>query len=145
MTSFGYDKAATGGGIYTSAVLRRSSAGDYRAQLRVTTTATTLNLLRTGNGVETTIASQVVPGLAMAPGDVANLRFQAEGAGTTALRAKVWKNGAAEPGTWTVTGSDATAALQAAGAVGLSSYLSGSATNAPIVLDLRDFRVRRLT
>lgn len=142
--SFGYDKAATGSGIYTSAVLRRSSAGDYRAQLRVTATATTLSLLRTGNGTETTIASQAVSGLVMAPGDVANLRFQAEGAGTTALRAKVWKNGAAEPGTWMVTGSDSTAGLQAAGAVGISSYLSGSATNAPIVLDLRDLRVRRL-
>ncbi len=46
-TSFSYDKPGTGGGIYTSAVVRRIGTSDYRAKVRVTATATTLYLART--------------------------------------------------------------------------------------------------
>ena len=75
--------------------------------------------------------------------DVLNVRLQAEdnGTPTTELRAKIWKSGTTEPGAWTVSGSDNTAALQAPGAVGLQNYLSGSATNAPIRASITDFRV----
>ena len=140
-TTFGYDKAGTGGGIYSAGVVRRIGTSDYRAKVRVTATGTTLFLVRTVNGTETTLATQNVPGLVYAPGDVLNLRFQAEGSGTTALRAKLWLSGTAEPGTWTATTSDTTAALQAAGAVGLFSYLSGSATNGPVRASVADFAV----
>ena len=127
--------------IYTSAVVRRIGTSDYRAKVRVTATATTVTLSRTVSGTETALVTQTVPGLVYAPGDVLNIRLQAEGNGTTTLRAKVWEEGTAEPGTWTATSTDTTAALQAPGGVGLQNYLSGSATNAPIVASIDDFQV----
>jgi hypothetical protein len=45
----------------------------------------------------------------------------------------VWRTGTAEPTTWTVTTTNSQAELQAAGGIGVKSYLSSSATNAPIV------------
>jgi hypothetical protein len=70
---------------------------------------------------------------------VINLRLQAVGSGTTTLQGKIWLNGASEPAAWTVTSTDTTAALQNPGAVGFYSYLSGSATNAPITLRVQSF------
>lgn len=69
-----------------------------------------------------------------APGDVLNVRLEVRGAGSSTLNAKVWKTGTPEPTTWQLTSTDTTAALHSAGAVGICSYLSGSATNAPITL-----------
>jgi hypothetical protein len=140
-TKVRYDKPGTGGGIYTSAVVRRIGTSDYRAKVRVTATATTITLSRTASGTETALVTQTVSGLVYAPGDVLNIRLQAEGNGTTTVRAKVWESGNAEPATWTATTTDTTASLQAAGGVGLQNYLSGSATNAPIVASMDDFRV----
>ncbi len=138
-TTVSLDKAATGGGIYTSAVVRRIGTSDYRAKVRVTPTATTIQLVRTVNGAETILTTQTVSGVAM--GDALKIRLQAEGNGTTTLQGKVWKSGTSEPATWTVTASDTTAALQAPGGVGLQNYLSGSATNAPVVASFNDFKV----
>ncbi|WP_157535931.1 LamG-like jellyroll fold domain-containing protein [Microbacterium sp. Root166] len=139
-SSFGFDKAGTGGGVYTSLVARRIGTSDYRLKVRVTATATTIFLVRTVNGVETTLAAQNATGV-FAPGDVLNARFQAQGAGTTTLRAKVWESGTTEPATWQATATDTSAGLQAPGAVGIYSYLSGSATNGPVVLSVAVFTV----
>ena len=46
---------------------------------------------------------------------------------------------APEPATWTATTTDATAALQAPGYVGVNSYLSSSATAVPVVYTYDDF------
>ena len=143
-TSFGYDKAGTGGGIYTSLIARRSGTSDYRAKVIATATGTTLYLTRTVSGTETVLANQAVSGLVYAPGDVLNVRLQAEGSGSTTIRAKIWKSGASEPTSWRLTTTDSTAALQSAGAVGIYSYLSGSATNGPVTLSVFDLDVRKL-
>ena len=141
LASFGYDKPGSGGGIYTSFVARRTGTSDYRVKLRLTATDTSLALARTINGTETALVSQPIAGLVYAPGDVWNVRFQATGSATTTLRARVWKTGTAEPSTWT-SATDSTAALQSAGAVGVYSYLSSSATNSPITLSVLDFTVK---
>lgn len=143
-TNFGYDKAGTGGGIYSAGIVRRIGTSDYRAKIRVTATGTTLYLVRTVSGTETTLATQNLAGLVYAPGDVLNLRFQAVGNGSTTLRAKVWKAGTTEPGSWTATSTDTTAALQAPGGVGLWNYLSSSATNAPVQARMADLAVAPL-
>jgi hypothetical protein len=70
---------------------------------------------------------------------VLRVDVQASGTGTTNLSATVWADGATQPATPTVTGTDTTAALQAAGAVGLSSYLSGSATG-PVDVKVTAFK-----
>jgi hypothetical protein len=57
------------------------------------------------------------------------------------LNAKVWKVGSSEPATWLVSTQDSTAALQASGSIGLATYLSGTATNLPVVIRFDDLVV----
>ena len=128
------DKAATGGGQYVSAIGRNvTGAGFYSAKVRILSTgAVQVYLLKTVGGTETIFSSQTVSGLTYAAGDTLKLRLQVTGNGTTALKVKLWSTGS-EPTAWTLSTTDTTAALQAAGAVGVSTYVSGSSTNLPIV------------
>jgi hypothetical protein len=75
----------------------------------------------------TVLATAPVAGLTLAPGARVQLRVQATGSGTTTLRAKAWAAGKAEPAAWQASVTDTTAALQAAGSVGLQGYVSSSA------------------
>ena len=77
-------------------------------------------------------------------GETFQPRLQAQGSGTTTLRAKFWESGTSEPAGWTLTSTDTTAALQNPGGVGLWSYLSTSATNAPITLRVDDLQATQL-
>jgi hypothetical protein len=136
------DKVGTGNGVYFWVAGRRiSAAGEYRARIRLRPSGVvSLQLSRTDSAnTETAIGTeQTVAGLTYAAGTVLHLRLQVSGTSPTALQAKVWADGTTEPG-WQVTGTDSTAGLQAAGSVGLRTYLSGSTTNAPITLTLDDF------
>jgi PKD repeat protein len=137
------DKQGGGSGAYLGAVARRLATGEhYRAELRIASTGSVqLSLLRVSStGGETAVVpATTVPGLTHAAGNRLRLRVQAVGTSPTQLRAKVWRAGTTEPTTWLVSGSDSTAALQAAGRVGLTTYLSSSATNAPITVAVDDF------
>jgi hypothetical protein len=62
------------------------------------------------------------------------------GSNATTLRAKVWNSASAQPDNWLATGTDSSAALQAAGSIGLKPYLSGQATNAPVVVTYSGLR-----
>ncbi len=135
------DKAATGSGVYFDAVARRiTGAGDYRGKLQFRSDQSVrLSISRVSGGAETSVLpAVVVPGLTYAPGDKLRVRVQATGVSPTQLRAKVWRVGAAEPASWLLSGSDATAALQAAGGFSVDGYLSGTATNAPITASIDD-------
>ncbi len=136
-----FDKAATGSGQYASVIGRSVGAsGSYQAKLRVLATgAVSLTLVKVSGGTETTLSTTTVPGMSYTAGDTLRVRFQVTGTSPTALRAKVWKSTASEPTGWTVTANDSTSGLQTAGSVGLYSYLSGSATNAPLVVAYDDF------
>ncbi len=141
LTTLGYDKPATGGGVYTSVVVRRGSGSDYRAKLQVGATGTTIHLARTLNGTETLLSSTAIPGLVVGPTVPVKVRLRAQGNGTTTLSVKVWRADATEPAAWTSTATDSTPTLQTPGSVGFYSYLSGSATNAPITLAIPDVQV----
>jgi PKD repeat protein len=143
VTVLRYDKAATGT-ISTSVVARRVGTSDYRVKVSATASSTSLSLVRTVSGAETVLASQVVPGLVISPTTEVNVRFQAVGSGTTTLRTRLWLSGTTEPTTWALSATDTTTGLQGAGAIGLSSALSASATNAPITLRVADLRARSL-
>ncbi|MGI8627710.1 MAG: hypothetical protein ACR2J5_14265, partial [Geodermatophilaceae bacterium] len=52
--------------------------------------------------------------------------------------AKVWPAGTAEP-SWQLSRTDSTAALQGPGAVGIATYVSGSATNGPVGISFDNF------
>jgi len=136
------DKMATGGGIYLSVSVRQvPGAGDYRAKLRLQSNGqVTVQLVRlASNGTETALgAATTVAGLTYDPVVGVRVRVQATGTNPTSLRARVWAASVAEPTTWHAATTDSTAALQSAGALGLASYLSGTATNAPVVARLDD-------
>ena len=134
------DKAPAGGPTYVSVIGRRVGSDDYRAKLRFNEGgAVSVQLMRLSGGTETVIGSTVtVPGVTYTAGQVLRVRMQAGGTGPTTLAAKVWPQGSTEPGTFPVTGSDSTAALQASGSVGLLSYVSGAATNTPVAVSFDD-------
>jgi PKD repeat protein len=48
-------------------------------------------------------------------------------------------SGATEPSTWQVSATDSATALQAAGSVGVTNYLSSAATNPPLTMSLTSF------
>lgn len=127
------EKAATGSGSYVALAARRTGTSDYRVRLKkVASGAITLSLEKVVNGKETALASRTVSGLIAGATEALRVRFAVTGAGTSTLSASVWKTTAAEPSAWQVTTTDTTSQLQAAGAVGVVTYLSGSATNAPV-------------
>lgn len=66
------------------------------------------------------------------------MRLDLSGTGTTELNAKAWAAGTAEPGAWQVSATDTTAALQSPGGVGITAYVSGSATAVPVQVDVDD-------
>ncbi|MEW9534407.1 LamG-like jellyroll fold domain-containing protein [Microbispora sp. NPDC049125] len=136
------DKSGTGNGVYIWGVGRSvSGQGDYRARVRLLpSNAVVLLASRTDSAnAETALTSEVtVPGLTYAPGTVLKVRLQVLGTSPTTVQAKVWPASGAEPGAWQVSATDSTAALQAAGGVGFGAFLSGSATNAPVVVTVDD-------
>lgn len=139
------DKVTTGSGLYLSLIGRSvSGAGEYRAKIKYRADGRpSVTLIRTNAaGAETSLrADTLPPGLTYSAGEQLSVRFQVIGNGTTTLRAKIWKTGTTEPAAWLSTASDTTSNMQAAGSVGIFTYLSGSATNGPIVTSVDDFRV----
>lgn len=124
-----------GASAYATVHARRVGAVDYRARVIVAPSGgVTVQLLQT-----TTTLTNVGTTLNVAAGDALHVRVEAVGTAPTALRVKVWKVGTAEPAAWTATASDATAALQAAGSVGLGVYLGGGATNVPFETGFDNF------
>ena len=147
LASLAVDKTATGGGLYVTVAGRVvAGAGEYRAKIKFRSDGKpSLGLIRTSAaGVDTTLKAETLAGgLTYAPGEKIKLRLQVTGTGTTTIRAKIWKATDAEPAAWLLTATDATAGLQAAGGLGLVTYLSSSSTNGPMVLSLDDLYVTK--
>lgn len=127
--TFSPKQAVTGAGAYVSLLGRTLSGSDYRARVKLNANGTLSLQVMRGATVLRTVA---VSGLTYVTGDQIQLRLQVTGTSPTNLAAKVWKAGQAEPSAWQATATDTTAALQAPGGIGLSLYLSGSATLAPV-------------
>ncbi|WP_218160885.1 PKD domain-containing protein [Arthrobacter sp. ov118] len=130
------DKAATGGGVYLTAVGRSvANQGEYRAKVRFTSAGRmSLAIVRTdAAGAETYLTPEtVIAGLTGTNSQQLGVRIQVTGQGTTAIKAKLWATTGAEPAAWQLEATDTTAALQAPGYTGVMSLLSGSATNSPV-------------
>ena len=130
---FAFDKAATGGGQFMKAIVRGDVTNGYEAKVWVKAdNAMVVYLTRIVGGTETDLGQQGADH-DVRPGTSYTVRAQAWGSGTTNLRAKVWAAGTTEPSAWAASTTDTTAALQSAGAIAVRPYLSGSATNAPVV------------
>ncbi len=137
------DKPAAGGsGVYLVVSGRRVSKYiDYRVRVRLVPDGTVaIALLSENSGTETALTKETtLPGVSYSPGMRLNVRLQVTGTNPTTLRAKVWKSTDSQPTTWQLTATDATAALQATGSVGLLGYLSSAATNAPVTMQVSSF------
>ena len=130
----GLDKMPTGGGTYIALKTRTVGSDSYYVDTKLLANGTVnVTLGRTVNGVDTSLQTKTVTGLTFNQGDKLNIRAQAVGTSGTTLRVKVWKVGSTEPVDWAASVTDSTASLQAAGGIGLGTYLTGSSTNAPVI------------
>ncbi|NAS22187.1 hypothetical protein GT755_10885 [Herbidospora sp. NEAU-GS84] len=141
--TFAADKAATGNGIIIWGIGRSvTGQGDYRARARLLANGTVaLSVSRVDSAqAETLLDSEAtVAGLTHAAGSAFNLRVRTTGTTPTTIEAKIWSSSEAEPAGWHATATDSTAALQNSGSVGFGSFLSGTATNAPVVVTVDNF------
>ena len=130
------DKIPGGSGLYVYAFPRQVAIGsDYRGVLRFRADGQVG--LRIDRSSSVIAPEMVVPDLRYTPNMKLNLRVQAVGSSPTTVRARVWPADAIEPTTWMVSTTDSTAGVQSAGRVGLGTWLSGSAKNAPVTLSIR--------
>jgi hypothetical protein len=132
------DKAPAGGACVVGVVARQVGSAFYQARLRITPDGVTR--LELVNGSTTVLAWQNLTNGPYTAGRQYTIRMVATGTQPTTLRAKAWPTGTTEPAAWQLTTTDATAGLQTAGSVGVESYLSGSASNAPVTVRFDAFR-----
>ena len=143
-TTFTDNNVSTGtAGVYVYVDGRRvGTNNEYDARIRITSAGqVAVELTKyAGSATATAITSEIaLPGVKFTPGTQINVRFQVSGTSPTTLKVKVWLSTSAEPAAWTLTATDTSAGLQAAGAVGLTTYLSGSTTNAPTTVKFSSF------
>jgi PKD repeat protein len=133
------DALPVGGDSYSTLVGRQVGTGYYAANVWVKASNSTVFLvLRQGAAV---LSSVQVAGLTYTPGTALQVRLQVTGTSPTTIRAKIWNAAQPEPTAWLSTVTDATAALQTAGAVGVQSSFSGGSTT-PLITRYDDFIVR---
>jgi len=138
-------RVPVGGPLYLTVTPRRVSASAmYGARVWVNANGSvSVRLVRAVGGVSTTVGSAVtVPGVTYTAGLSLSVRVQAFGTGPTTLRARVWRTGQVEPGTWQVSATDSTAGLQSAGVVGTTAVLSSAVTNTPVAVTITSFTAR---
>ncbi|MHA7269823.1 PKD domain-containing protein [Arthrobacter sp. HLT1-20] len=137
------NKAASGGPVYTSLAGRSiSGAGEYRAKLRFDAGGqVTLSTTRVVGSTETTLGQVVLAGIVYTANTKLQIRIEVTGTSPTTVRAKAWVAGAAEPGAWALQSTDNSSALQSGGGVGIVTYISGGANNAPLVVGVDSLSV----
>ena len=143
-TTMSMDKLPVGGSLFTYVVLRRDGSGSYRAKVRIAPDGRVYaRFTRVTGTSEADIgaAEVLVSGLTASAGVPLAIKAQAIGTSPTTLRARVWLAGTAEPVTWNVETTDADAARQSAGNVGLRAYSAAALTNAPVVVGWDDLSV----
>jgi len=138
------EKPQTGGGTYLSVIGRRISATtDYRANIRFQATGiVTAKLSAISGGTETIMVQSATKLMDYTAGQKVRIRLEVSGTSPTTVRLKVWPDGTAEPATWQLSTTNSLAALQAAGSVGISPYVSGTFTGGPSVVNIDDFDAR---
>ncbi|WP_353648548.1 PKD domain-containing protein [Nakamurella sp. A5-74] len=120
-----------------SSDVRRNATGSYRVKARIAADGSVqLSTVRVVNGAETNLKTVTAAGLTVAQTDI--LRLSATVNGST-VSGSVWKVGGTAPTTPQVSSVDTV--VTGAGSVGLVTYLSSTATNAPIAFAFANYRV----
>ncbi|MFG2670480.1 poly-gamma-glutamate hydrolase family protein [Streptomyces sp. NPDC048445] len=129
------DQLATGGGHFPSLTARWADASNcYLARLEFSTTQTVILTLRKRVAGTETLLVQYTTGLTHAAGRRFRIRMQLAG---TAIRAKAWQDGTAEPTSWQLETTDTS--LTTAGQIGMRGILSSASTNTlPVVASWGD-------
>ncbi len=144
--SFGTDKLATGNGMYVTLIGRRVAVNtEYQASVRIRGDGAVITSLNALKGTATSVAltgSVIVSGLTVTAGALLNARLQVTGTNPTTVRLKVWAATGTEPANWQLSATDSFAGAQGPGSIGVSSYLSGGSTNAPVVLRMDNLSAR---
>jgi PKD repeat protein len=138
---FSNDKIANGGGTHFNLAVRKTAAGEYRLKVRISAAGVvTVNVAKLVGTTETLFVGKTLAGYTYVPGDALALRFVLTTTGaSTQLQGKVWLASTPEPTDWTTTVTDGQAELQTAGQVGVSTYVTGSVTNGPVVTSVDAF------
>jgi hypothetical protein len=141
------DKGAEGGSEIAYFVARRQTFGtQYLGRVRLAPDGQVwLQAVRERDGVATLLGSErLVRDLRHQANAFIWLRGQIVGTAPTTIRLKAWADGTPEPPTWRYTVEDLREELALSGQVGLRAYLSGQATNAPVVFTFDDLSVTSL-
>ena len=133
--TFGFNVDKLSAGYYLSAIGRRTPAGNlYQATIKLASSSINVSLTKTVSGTQTTlVAARTLPGVTYTAAMPLKVRLQVTGTAPTTIRVKVWPASGTEPTSWLETTTDTTTALQSTGTIALTSYLSSSATNAPLI------------
>ncbi len=135
------DKPVLVGQIVAGLVARQIGTDFYQGRVRLLPSGVVA--LQIVHGSSTILADTTIAGLTYNPGDQLVLKVRFTGASPTTIQAKVWPLTGTEPATWQLSASDSTAtALQVAGPVGLESFISSTATNAPVTIRYDNFSAR---
>lgn len=139
VTDVALDAAPTGGNFSHQLLARVNDRNWYMLTVRIEATGNLrVYLSRTVDGVETVLKTQVLSAFDYAGGERLNLRFDVKG---DTLSGSVWRAGDAEPATPMVTATDATAALQEAGAVAIKEYANSAITNPALLVTVDNLAV----
>lgn len=136
--TFSSDVASVGGTASITLHGRTVGTSTYSARVRLEPAGVIrLYILRD----ETAIGNSYVLPMTYTPGQVLHARLSVAGTNPTTLAAKVWVEGQTEPAGWQLQGTDTTAAMQAAGGVGIKTSISSASTNAATKLSFERFAV----
>lgn len=128
----------TGASAYVAVFGRWVGSQDYRARVIFGTTGSVqLQIQQTGAN----IASATLTGATYVAGDTVKIRLLVTGTNPTTIKAKIWRATDAQPAAWTLTTTDATAALQSPGNVGLGYFVGGATTGLPSTVAFDNFSV----
>lgn len=137
---FSLDRVPSGGGVYVTLVGRQMGASAYSASAWVRSNGSVFLVLRRGS---TVLSAVPIGGLSYAAEQQLQLRVQVSGSSPTAVRAKIWRVGQAEPPAWTSSVTESTAGHQVAGSVGAEFSHSSSGTGT-VLIRVDDFRSMNL-
>jgi large repetitive protein len=139
------NKVAAGGAYYVYGVARHNGGSEYRPRLILNANGTvSVHATVLVNGTEMSLGTPVlVPGLTQSANSFIWFRAQVVGANPTTIRVKAWAAGQAEPG-WQFVTTNSSIDCQGAGSLGLRTYVSKVATNAPVEFKFDDYTVTSL-
>jgi hypothetical protein len=142
--TYGADHAATGSGVYFFTLLRRATNGSsYVMKLRFGADGLAYGQIsrRSGSADQPlTAEAQLVAGPVSIESGL-RIRARASGVNPTTLSFKAWLPTDVEPSAWTMSVTDSTAELQAAGSIGFRAYASSS-SDAPYLATIRGLDAR---